>query len=78
MFTSFEAIVNGDKVLITGHCVVTGKPVAITVPLKGYIAYYEEGKFIQDAFPDLPANTREYMVSGCSPEGWEKLYGGKL
>jgi hypothetical protein len=75
MFHNFKSTTVGDNVLIEGKCIVTGKIVTMTVPLKGYIDYYRNGKMIQDAFPDLPRVQREYMISGCSPEGWEKLYG---
>jgi hypothetical protein len=38
---------------------------------------YQDGKikYIQDAFPYLSSDDREFLISGMSPEGWEKTFG---
>lgn len=30
---------------------------------------------VQDAFPALTADEREFLISGCTKEDWETLYG---
>lgn len=35
------------------------------------IAKYRNGYFIQDAFPFLTAEQREFMISGTTNEDWE-------
>jgi len=36
---------------------------------------YLEGALIQDAFPDLSADDREFIMTGIVPEEWDKLFG---
>ena len=55
----------------SGPCVVTGKPYSVTV--KGHDLYrYRQGALIQDAFPSLSADDREFLMTGMSPEGWNQ------
>jgi hypothetical protein len=66
----------GDRVRLSGRCVVTGKPYCVVVPSSGAIEYFERGRNIAEAFPDLPKPEREFLISGTSPEGWIQLFGG--
>ncbi len=34
-----------------------------------------KGQFIQTAFADLPAEQREFLLTGITPEEWRKLFG---
>ena len=69
-----ESFDNGVHVYtFTGKCQMTGKPYSVTVPGSG-LYRYNQGALIQDAFPDLSAGDREFLMSGTSPEGWEKLF----
>ena len=36
---------------------------------------HRNGELIQDVFPHLPAEEREFIMSGITPEEWEKIYG---
>jgi hypothetical protein len=65
----------GDRVRLSGRCVVTGKPYSVVVPLSGAIDYFERGRNIAEAFPDLPKPEREFLISGTSSEGWIQLFG---
>lgn len=40
------------------------------------LAKYESGevRYIQDAFPYLSADDREFLISGMSPEGWDETF----
>lgn len=32
--------------------------------------------YCQDHFPELNADQREFLISGTTPEEWERLFGG--
>ena len=36
---------------------------------------YKNGKLMQDAFPFLSADEREFLISGMLPDEWERLFG---
>ena len=46
----------------------------ITLDINDYIAWME-GKSIQDAFPYLTADEREFIKTGITPQEWEKTFG---
>ena len=77
MFKNFLYKKDGDKIHVSGFCVITKKPVKMTVTLQEFDAYYSENALVQDAFPTMSREDREYFVSGVSPEGWKKINGGK-
>lgn len=56
-----------------GPCVKTGKEVRVTVPATGLYRFHQ-GAFMQDAFPDLAAADREWLISGYSAEGWALIF----
>jgi len=58
----------------TGPCAVTGKSISVTVPAAGLFRY-RQGARIQDAFPDLTRDQREFLITGLSPEGWKLIFG---
>jgi hypothetical protein len=60
-----------------GNCVVTGKPYSVTVPAQGLFAY-RQGAHIQDAFPKLSTDDREFLMSGISPKGWNLTFNSFL
>jgi hypothetical protein len=36
-----------------------------------------EGPLIQDAFPNLTAGEREFLMTGVTPAEWENLFGAQ-
>jgi len=34
----------------------------------------KEGMLIQDAYPNLTADQREFLISGVTPEEWDKFF----
>jgi hypothetical protein len=64
------------RLRLSGRCAVTGKGYSVVVPLEGAIAYFTKGAHIAEAFPELPREEREFLISGTSPEGWIRLFGG--
>ncbi len=39
------------------------------------LARHQRGELVQDVFPHLTADEREFLVSGLMPGDWEKLMG---
>ena len=58
----------------TGPCRVTGEPYTVTIP-GAELFDLNQGLHIQDALRSLNADQREFVISGTSPKGWEKLFG---
>lgn len=48
----------------------------VVIPMIAWMAM-EGGELIQNALPNLSSDDREFLISGMSPEGWEKLFGGE-
>jgi hypothetical protein len=69
---SFKAIPGDDKnVIVEIVCVSCRKPVEIKAPIAG-IKARENGAFIQDAFPFMPAKDREMFISQICDECFPK------
>lgn len=34
-----------------------------------------KGKHIQDVFPELSADEREFLMTGVTPQEWEEMFG---
>lgn len=57
-----------------GPCVVTGKEQRVTVKAPDLFRY-RQGGYVQDCFPYLSKEDREFLISGTSGEGWKELFG---
>ena len=58
----------------TGQCIITGKEV--TVSVKGDELFnYRQGGYIQNTLVSNNADEREFLMSGISPDGWDKTFG---
>lgn len=57
----------------TGPCLITKKSYSVTVSGEG-LHKYRRGAYIQDAFPELSAEDREFLITGYSPEGWKIVF----
>jgi hypothetical protein len=77
-FCSYEEAFDNDVhgYFFTGVCHITKKPYNVFVPSKELYAY-RQGALIQDALKSVSAEDREFLMSGTSPEGWKKIFGGK-
>lgn len=56
-------------------CPMCGVDTTITVPRQQY-ANWRSGMLIQDAMPELDADTRETLISGFCASCQDKLFGG--
>ena len=57
----------------TRRCPHCGEHGYLELPVEG-IAKREAGAFVQDAFPDLPRDLREQIISGTHPKCWEEMF----
>lgn len=60
-----------------GKCILTGKPHQVTVSALG-VDNYNQGVLIQDAFPYLSVDDREFLMSGFGPGEFDEIYGGEI
>jgi hypothetical protein len=66
-----------DHTQTTAVHVQSGKSIVLPEPLKKLEAAlkdYRSGELIQDVFPFLSPDHREFMISGTLPGDWEILY----
>lgn len=54
---------------------LTGKIHELELPIteSELHSYYASGVCIQNYFPQLDANQREFIISGSTPEEWDEL-----
>ena len=58
-----------DKIRIFGQCEVTGRNFEIHVPVEGFFVYLQGFKNIAEALMAIPAEQREFILTGISPQG---------
>ena len=71
-----------NKTIITRRYPFTGKVHQMEIPLtpKEYgkcATLWQTGMLIQDAFPTLDANQREFIKTGITPEEWDAAFGNE-
>lgn len=42
---------------------------------EGWVQWQAEGRVIQDAFPFLSADEREFILTGMTPDMWDRMVG---
>lgn len=71
---------NPDAVIVRAVSILTGKdhrmamPIGLDAFIKSKEAYYR-GALIQNAFPTLDADCREFIKTGITPAEWEEAFG---
>ena len=55
---------------------LTGKESCMVLPLRsGKIEHWlDSGTLVQDAFPQLSDDAREFLISGITPEEWKAAF----
>lgn len=55
---------------------LTGKQNQMVLPVtQEQISRWEGGELVQDVFPDLDENQREFLITGITPDEWENALG---
>lgn len=62
-----------EKIIYIHPCVNCQKNHMIEIPFSGF-QKYKRGACVQDAFPDVDLNTREFLVSGICPNCMETIF----
>jgi hypothetical protein len=67
---------------LTKTSMISGKSHTMDIPLDGQelnqcYNKWEAGALIQDAFPTLSPELREFIKTGITPEEWDELFGVK-
>jgi len=66
---------DGDEMVCVGQCVGgCGKTYEMRVPLQNWIQRLAGGH-IQDCFPDMPTEWREFLQSNTCPTCWNTIFG---
>jgi hypothetical protein len=75
---SDDSGVTGESMVtvICQPCMVCGKQAEVQMPLRVAEAI-RSGEYIQRAWPEASADTREMVISGTHPDCWEQLAGGE-
>tara|TARA_R110000824_G_scaffold21748_16_gene80838 strand:+ start:914 stop:1210 length:297 start_codon:yes stop_codon:yes gene_type:complete len=74
---------NGVKMTLTKEgtvyfakrCTVTKEDYSVEITIPKYVMWREKKYLIQNIFPDLTADDREFLVSGCTPAEWDTMMG---
>lgn len=63
--------------LITRKSMFSGKEHTLEVPCtEAQLRNWQNGMHIQDAMPNVPADLREFVMTGTTPEEWNEIFGG--
>ena len=71
-FTYKGRVLTEHVYVYTGVCINSGKEVSVRVPVAG-LFQYRNGALIQNAFPSLSVDEREFLISGVY-HGWDDLF----
>ena len=75
---------HAEGVAVTRMSRITGKLNTLVLPMT--VEEFEEGMsdwmdyayvLIQDAFPTLDADQREFLMTGMTPEEWQEIFGAE-
>ena len=62
--------------LVTKQSVVDRQFYTMDLPVTvEQLAAHANGALVQDVFPELTLDEREFLVSGMTPEKWNELFG---
>jgi hypothetical protein len=61
--------------LVTRTSIITGVTRTLDLPVtEEQLTAHKSGTHAQNAFSDLSADLREFIISGVTPEEWDKLF----
>jgi hypothetical protein len=69
-----------DLVLIQASTPFGQKEMVLNCTPDQYLAglkSYKEGALMQNAFPFLNADEREFLISGTTPDEWDRMFGSE-
>jgi hypothetical protein len=63
----------GDLVRILKNCSITNEPYGVIVSVMNYNRW-KQGELIQNVFPELSVEQREFLISKHTPEEWNAMF----
>ena len=66
--------INERTVTLSKVCAVSTKTYSITVPFDKYRRLKDRTELIQDIFPELTREEREFLKTGTTPEEWKEMF----
>lgn len=60
-------------VAVSGPCYSCGKKQSVQVDSVAF-EKFKSGRFVQDCFPSLPADEREFLISGICSTCWDDMF----
>ena len=66
-----------NLVLVTNVSILSGKTNSMALPIRqGQVEYWQRsGELIQNVFPHLNADQREFLMTGITPDEWDSAFG---
>ena len=62
--------------LVTKQSPISGKINSMELPItEAQLMAHKNGELVQNVFPTLSKEEREFLVSGISPKEWNDLFG---
>lgn len=74
MFGS-SIIRDGDEIVFAKICSVTNEKYILKVPVD-LVTRWQDGEAIQNVFPMLTPDDREFILSGLTPAEWDEMVEG--
>jgi hypothetical protein len=66
--------VKGDDLIARKTCPVAGVNYEVTVTGGDYMRW-KNGALVQNAFPNLTPDQREFLMTGATPAQWREMFG---
>ncbi len=70
-----SSVNEGGDLVKSKKCSVTGEIYSVTVDPMKYHEWSVDKKLIQDVFPLMSIDDREFLISGFTPQEYENLFG---
>lgn len=70
----YQIVCENDTCYAGGTCAMTGDFYNTANFKKEDYIKWKEGALIQDAFPYLSVDDREYLITSLSPAAWKNLF----
>ena len=71
-----ETFITETHLTFTKMCQVTKEEYSVRVEKEDFMKWKALKMYVQDAFPYLSADEREFLLSGITPHEWEECMGG--
>jgi hypothetical protein len=64
---------NGEETTLSKKCTTSGKVYSLTLETIKY-KQWERGSYVQDVWPNLTKEEREFILTGTTPQEWSNMF----